>query len=204
MPPRALCLLLLLLLPLLSAATDGESQLAREPAELVARLHGNGLVVLEDVAASGADSFVVAYVLFERPRPHAVALVTDPARQTEWRPDLEGVETLERLPDGRVDAIRMRVLFRELTYHVRYRRDPQSGRIEWTLDSRFENDLQRFDGFWEFFELPEGRSLGRFGTLVDAGALVPAFMQRDLTRRSVVQTLQNCRLWVDSDGDWRP
>ena len=196
-------LALLLLLPLLSGATAGESLLATEPAELVARLRGTGLVVLEDVAASGADSFVVAYVLFDRPRSRAMALVTDPSRQTEWRPDLTGVETLERLPDGRIDEVRMRILFRDLTYRVRYRRDP-NGRIEWKLDPRFENDLERFEGFWEFFELPEGRTLGRFGTLVDAGALVPAFVQRDLTRRSVVQTLENCRLWVDSDGDWRP
>jgi hypothetical protein len=198
-------LALLLMLPLLlGAGTDGESLLATEPAELVARLRDSGLVVLEDVAGSGADSFVVAYVLFDRPRPQAIALVTDPARQTEWRPDLTSVETLERVPDGRIDEVRMRILFRELTYRVRYRRDPGNGRIEWKLDPRFDNDLRRFEGFWEFFELPDGRSLGRFGTRVDAGAMVPAFMQRDLTRRSVVQTLENCRLWVDSDGNWRP
>lgn len=197
-------LALLLLLPLLSGATDGESLLAGEPPELVARLRDTGLVVLEEVAGSGADSFVVAYVLFDRPRTRAMALVTDPSRQTEWRPDLTAVETVERLPEGRVDEVSMRILFRDLTYRVRYRKDPGSGRIEWQLDPRFDNDLRRFEGFWEFFELPEGRTLGRFGTLVDAGALVPSFMQRDLTRRSVVQTLENCRHWVDSDGGWRP
>jgi hypothetical protein len=72
------------------------------------------------------------------------------------------------------------------------------------LDERFENDLAVLEGFWEFHALEDGRTLGRFGTRVDAGAAIPAFMQRDLTRRSVVKTMENCRTWVDSDGAWRP
>jgi hypothetical protein len=87
---------------------------------------------------------------------------------------------------------------------VRYRRDPQTDRIEWALDPRFDNDLARFEGFWEFYPMKDGGTLGRFGTRVDAGAAVPAFMQRDLTRRNVVKTMGDCRKWVDSNGTWRP
>jgi hypothetical protein len=196
--------LISLLVPLLGASLDGPQLLGAEPPELGARLREGGLVVLEDAGAADRDGFVVAYVLFARPRPRAIALVTDAARQVEWRPDLQQIETVERLPDGRIDRVRMRILFRDVTYHVRYRRDAVTGRIDWRLDPHSQNDLLRFEGFWEFYEMPEARTLARFGTLVDAGALVPAFVQRDLTRRSVRRTLENCRRWVDSDGAWRP
>lgn len=182
----------------------GESVLAQEPRELVQRLHEQGIVVLEDVASTERTTFVIAYVIFEQPRSRVIALVTEASRQTEWRTDLNSVAVVEDAPPTRVDEVRMRVMFRELVYRVRYQRDPETDRIAWALDERFENDLAVLEGFWEFHPLENGRTLGRFGTRVDAGAAIPAFVQRDLTRRSVVKTMGNCREWVDSDGAWRP
>jgi hypothetical protein len=182
----------------------GESVLAQEPPELVERLQEQGIVVLEDIASTERTTFVIAYVIFEQPRSRVIALVTEASRQTEWRTDLKSVAVVEDAPPTRVDEVRMRVMFRELVYRVRYQRDPETDRIAWALDERFENDLAVLEGFWEFHPLENGRTLGRFGTRVDAGAAIPAFMQRDLTRRSVVKTMENCREWVDSDGAWRP
>lgn len=187
-----------------AALPTGESVLSEEPPELVERLRERGIVVMEDVASDERSTFVVAYVMFAQPRERAIALVTDPKRQLEWRSDLSGVETLETAPGIRVDEIRIRVLFRELVYRVKYQRDPTTDRIAWALDPRFENDLERFEGFWEFYSLANGGTLGRFGTRVDAGVALPAFVQRDLTRRNVVDTMENCRRWVDSNGAWRP
>jgi len=186
------------------AKPTGESVLSQEPPELAQRLRERGIVVMEDVASDERATFVVAFVIFAQPRERAIALVADPKRQLEWRTDLSGVETVETVADSRVDEVRIRVLFRELVYRVKYHRDPETDRISWALDPRFENDLDRFDGFWEFYPLENGGTLGRFGTRVDAGIAVPAFMQRDLTRRSVVGTMENCRRWVDSNGAWRP
>jgi hypothetical protein len=188
----------------LAGTKPGESVLAQEPPELVERLHEHGIVVMEDVASTERTTFVIAYVIFQQPRPRAIALVTDASRQTEWRADLKSVAVVEDAPPIRVDEVRMRVIFRDMIYRVRYQRDPHTDRIAWTLDERFDNDLAVLEGFWEFHPLEDGRTLGRFGTRVDAGAAIPAFMQRDLTRRSVVKTMENCREWVDSDGAWRP
>jgi hypothetical protein len=186
------------------AAPSGEAVLSREPPELVQRLYEQRMVVMEDVANTGRPSFVIAYVMFEQPRERARALVTDPTRQTEWRKDLSRVDVVETTADTRVDEVALKVMFRELVYRVKYRRDAETDRIEWTLDPSFDNDLDRFEGFWEFYPLRNGATLGRFGTHVDAGVAIPAFMQRDLTRRSVVTTMENCRKWVDSGGEWRP
>jgi hypothetical protein len=149
-------------------------------------------------------SFVIAYVIFAQPRERVVELLTDPGRQAEWRTDLESVEVVERVGQMRVDEVRMRVMFRDLVYRIRYDRDPTTDRIAWRLDPRFANDLDLLEGFWEFYAMEDGTTLGRFGTRVDAGAAIPAFMQRDLTRRSVVRTMEDCRNWVDSNGAWRP
>jgi hypothetical protein len=188
----------------LAGTKPGESVLAQEPPELVERLHEQGIVVMEDVANTERTTFVIAYVIFQQPHPSVVALITDGGRQTEWRTDLKSVAVVETTPQTRVDEVRMRVLFRDMVYRVRYQRDPQTDRIAWALDERFDNDLAVLEGFWEFHPLEDGRTLARFGTRVDAGAAIPAFMQRDLTRRSVVNTMENCRKWVDSNGAWRP
>lgn len=200
---RLAALLLAALVGLGAGAPSGESVLAQEPPELAARLHENGLVVLEDVADTDPQSFVIAWVIFAKPRERAVALVTDPTRQTEWRPGLDSIEVVETVGDARTDEIHMRVLFRELVYRVNYLRDAATQRITWTLDPRFDNDLERFEGSWEFYALADGRTLARFGTRVDAGSVFPAAVQRSLTRRNVVDTMEACKKWVDSDGRWR-
>lgn len=194
-----------LLLPLLlgAAGKTGERVLSQEPPELTRQLQTQGVVVLEDVASAERTTFVIAYVLFDKPRARAMELVTDPTRQTEWRPGIEDVRVVERSPPNRVDEVRMKVLFRELVYRVAYHRDPATERISWTLDPTFDNSLTTFEGFWEFYPMADDRTLGRFGTRVDAGAAIPAFMQRNLTRRSVVETMGNCLRWVNSDGTWR-
>jgi catechol 2,3-dioxygenase-like lactoylglutathione lyase family enzyme len=187
-----------------AALPAGEAVLAKEPPELVQELEERGLVVLEDVASRERTTFVIAYVRFAQPRARVVALVTDPARQLEWRTDIESVEVVERTEWTRLDEVTMRLIFRDFVYRVRYVRDPETERIAWSLDPSFDNSFARLDGFWEFYALAEGGTLGRFGTRVDAGAAIPAFMQRDLTRRNVVKTMEKCRKWVDSDGEWRP
>jgi hypothetical protein len=201
---RAGALAIASLVALGAGAPNGENVLAQEPPELVAQLREQGMLVMEDVASSDPQSFVVAWVIFTQPRERAVALVTDGSRQREWRPGIDGVETVERNGTARVDEVRMRVMFRELVYRVKYQRDEETQRITWSLDPRFDNDLETFDGFWEFYALADGRTLGRFGTRVDAGMVLPAAMQRSLTRRNVVDTMKACKRWVDSDGRWRP
>jgi hypothetical protein len=204
MSARSRLALLPLLALCLGVERSGEEVLAQEPPELARQLDDAGLVVMEDVASSERTTFVIAYVRFEKPRERAMALVTDPSRQLEWRPDLESVRVVETDGPDRVDEVRMKVMFRELVYRVKYHRDPDTDRISWTLDPRFDNALSTFEGFWEFYPMRNGGTLGRFGTRVDAGAAIPAFMQRNLTRRSVVDTMGSCRKWVDSDGAWRP
>ena len=98
-------------------------------------------------------------------------------------------------------------MFTTFVYRVRYRDLwDTDGRFEWTLDPGFDNDIEKFEGFWEFypFEKDPNRTLARFGSNVDIGPAVPRFIQRGMTRKTVFGYLKNVRLWINSDGEWRP
>ncbi len=187
------------------ARPSAESVLSGEPPELVSRLQDERVLVLEDVGES-EQSFIVAYVLFERSREHVVGLLRQASRQSEYRPELNKVRTIRTLPDGRIDEQELKILFRKLTYRLRYQDDPTSERITWELDPDFDNDLARMDGFWELYGFADSpqRTLGRFGSNVEVGAGVPKFVQKGMSRKTVLRYVRNFREWIDSDGEWRP
>ena len=91
-----------------------------------------------------------------------------------------------------------------ISYWLRYQWDVSAGRISWTLDPRFPNGLRVTDGFWELEEVDAAHTLGRFGTRVDVGPALPAFLEEIATRKNLPQTLDRCRRWIDSDGRYRP
>ena len=44
----------------------------------------------------------------------------------------------------------------------------------------------------------------RFGSRIDVGPALPAFLQDMATRSKLPEAMQNVRRWVDSGGTWRP
>lgn len=179
--------------------------LANQPPELLERLEKNRVVVLEDVSKDrDRANFTIAYVLFDKPAVEVMELVRQSWRQAEFRPELKSVEVIQKGELRRIDEHRIKILFSTIVYRLVYQQDPLTGRIEWSLDPDFDNGLSRLDGFWEIWELGDGRTLGRFGSVVDVGPFVPAFIQETMARRTVVQAITNCRRWVDSGGTWRP
>lgn len=185
-------------------SVTAESILAQEPPELVERLFEEKMLLIEVAKKEGEGTLFVAYVLFEQPRRRVVQLLIQAERQREYRPELRRVEVVERGPDTRVDEHRLRIMFTKVVYRLRVRRDRTTERLSWHLDPSFDNDLRRMKGFWEFHELGENRTLGRFGSIVDVGRAVPRVLQDVLSRKTVLRTVENTRKWVDSDGRWRP
>ena len=190
----------------IGARPSAESVLEREPAALVDELSGEKIAVVQGGGGDGPESFVVAYVLFERSHSDVLQLLKQAARQPEYRPELKSVKTVERLPDGRVDEQVLKIVFRKLRYRLQYSEDPDTGRLEWRLDPRFDNDLRKMEGFWELyaFATDPARTLGRFGSSVDVGQGVPKFIQRGMGKKTVLRYVRNCRQWIDSNGEWRP
>jgi len=149
------------------------------------------------------DDMHIALVLFERPKEYVRQLLVQSSRQKEYRPELKRLEPIESTPEGSLDEYRIRVMFVNITYRMRYVVDREHCRITWALDPEFENDLKDVEGFWELHEIDAGRTLARFGTRVDVGPAVPGFIQDFATQKNVPQTVDRARRWVDSGGTWR-
>lgn len=185
------------------AVLTAEQLLAEESEERRNRLLEEHVLMAEG-GGSSQDGYVTAYVVFDHTRERVYRFLSQTARQTEFRPELAGVDTVRMNHDGPTDEHRIRVLFKQLTYRLRYRLDPQHGRMTWELDEDFENDIEKIEGFWELYEMEDGRTLARFGASVDVGTAVPAFMQDWITRKNIPSAMENTRKWVDSGGTFRP
>jgi hypothetical protein len=177
-----------------------------EPPELVQRLLEDKVVLLPASGERGARGAAVAraLVLFAKPRSRVIQLFLQTERQTEYRPELVKLDTLERSRGGVVMAQEMRIMLKPIRFWLRYQWDVTAGRFSWTLDPRFPNDLRSLEGFWELQEVDAEHTMGRTGTQVDVGAAIPAFLQEAATRNNLHDTLDRCRRWVDSDGRYRP
>jgi hypothetical protein len=189
-------------------ARNADQILAHQPVAVRAALEKQKVLVVEDLGGErdGARSFIVAWVIFERARSEVLARLREAERQPEYRPELGRVQTVEHFENGRVDEQRLRILFTDFVYRLRYTEDPVTERLEWRLDPRFDNDLKAVEGFWELYPYGSNprRTLARFGSHVDVGSAVPRFVQRGLSRSTVLRYVENTRRWVDSGGTWRP
>ncbi len=185
--------------PAQPSALTAQSILAAQSREVLDELDSRSWVMLDDPADA---TYVTALVIFEQPLERSWRLMSQTGRQVEFRPELKANDTLETYEDGTLERQRLRIMFTNIVYHLRYRLEPEAHRFSWELDARRENDLKEVSGFYEFHALDEGRTLARFGTRVDVGAL-PDFLQDYATRKNVPKSIQNARRWVNSDGTWR-
>jgi hypothetical protein len=182
-----------------------EAVLARYSLAVVQRLQQDRVVLLAPGETDGVpDSFVQALVIFSQPRRRTLRLLSQTARQTEFRPELRQVETIEWDDTTALDEHRMAIMFVQIDYRLRTHFDFQRGRIWWELDPTFQNDLEHVEGFWQLYELGPNQTLGRFGTQVQVGAALPVWLQDYATRKNVPQTMEHVRRWVDSGGSYRP
>jgi hypothetical protein len=145
-----------------------------------------------------------ALVLFQRPLAEVLGLLASTPRQKEYRPELNRLEVIEASEHGDVVEYRLRVMLTTLRYRARHSWDFAGGRIWWTLDPEFPNDMQVLDGLWELRALDSKRTLGRFTTRIYLGPALPTFLQDYATRSKLPESMDQTRRWVDSGGKWRP
>ena len=183
-----------------------ETILAIQPARIRDRLMEKNVIVMQEMGDEGplSGGFIMAYVIFGQPIERAYRLLSQSARQIEFRPELTSIETIEVSESGAIDVQRLKILFQRYVYYLEYRLDPRKRRIEWRLDTRFDNDLEDVEGFWELYAMADDRTLGRSGTSVNVGRAVPAFLQDWITRKNLPKTMERARKWVNSEGTWRP
>jgi hypothetical protein len=210
-PLRAALLWLTLALPLASVsaqqppASSGGAGLEPPSASLLSELESHRVVLSENASGDGDRAGnAQALVLFERPRLEVLKLLASTPRQKEYRPELTRLQVIEASERSDVAEYRVRFMLTTLVYRARHGWDMEAGRVWWTLDPAFDNDVEVLDGLWELRALDARRTFGRFTTRIDLGPSVPAFLQDYATRKQLPASMETLRRWVDSGGRWRP
>jgi len=175
---------------------------SKHPEDVVDELLEEGSVVLPQ----GDDDFegFRALLIFKQPPARVMQLLSQSARQAEYRPELREVQTIGRNVAGTTEQHRLRIAFVDVVYRVHTRTDFAQSRIAWALDPHYDNAVERIEGSWKVDELSDGRSLGHFSTIVDVGAALPDFLENAIAAKLLPSTIENIRRWVDSDGRYRP
>jgi len=212
-PVRAgLLLLAVLALPLTSARAQQPPASLQSvafdppPPAVLAELQQHPVLLADKPNESDDDHSgrAQAWVLFQQPRLEVLRLLASTPRQQEYRPELTRLQVIEASEHGDVAEYRVRFMLTTLVYRARHGWDLDSGRVWWTLDPSFDNDMQVLDGLWELRELDAKHTLGRFSTRISMGPALPAFLQEYATRKKLPDSMEQVRRWVDSDGAWRP
>ena len=154
--------------------------------------------------ASGESLYIGALVLFDQPLDRTQRLLSQTGRQHEYLPELKEADTIRWDGNVVINEHHVRILFIRFNYRIRTEFDFEAGRIWWALDPDHENDLDVLEGYWEFYEMDGSQTLGRFKTRVVLGSALPRFLQNAATRRNVPRVIERMRLWVNSEGAYRP
>jgi hypothetical protein len=154
--------------------------------------------------ADGDFEGMEALVLFDMPPQQVLALLAQTGRQREYRPDLRSIESIEHTRVAAVDQHRMRVLFINVEYRVRYQFDYEHGQMTWRLEPGHGGSLEALEGFWVLYAFGDGRTLAHFGTHVRVTDALPSPVQQLATRSKLPSDLQHTRQWVNSNGRSRP
>lgn len=206
---------LALLLPLLALAAPAQPPPSNPPAtgeeivaslapELAERLQQEKVVMLQEFDEEQAyGGMIHALVLFERPRNEVIRLLIQSPRQKEFRPELREARLVQEFEGGQVVHYEIRMMLMTVEYRSRHTWNFETGEVWWSLDPDYDNDLAALEGHWEVFSLGPERSVARFGTRIDVGAL-PGFLQDYASRRKLPEAMHNVRKWIDSGGTFRP
>jgi len=185
-----------------TAPQTAESVLAGYSPEIVERLHNEKFTLLPK--PTGGSFYIGALVLFDQPFEKTYRLLSQAERQHEYLPELKTADMIRRDGAAVINEHEVRIIFIRLNYRIRTESDFDSGRIWWVLDPSYENDLDVLEGAWEFYEVDESQTLGLFKTRVVVGPVIPSFIQNAATRRNVPRIVERMRLWVNSEGTYRP
>jgi hypothetical protein len=214
MPPDRLRVAALCAVLLASAVAHGQALPVSAPNSpffapnpgLLSDLESERVVLLEQRAPEDGDRVARSevLVLFQQPRGKVMRMLASTTRQIEYRTELERLHIVEAGEDSDLAEYRVRFMLTTLSYRARHRWDFEHGRVWWSLDPKFPNDMETLDGLWELRALDDARTLGHFSTRIDLGPAVPAFLQDYATHRKLPEAMEQIRRWVDSDGRWRP
>jgi uncharacterized protein YndB with AHSA1/START domain len=163
-----------------------------------AALARDGLVVQDQLTASGAPMRLVAAVKFNRPVNEVYALLTRPSEHASFLPNVARSKTFGVRTDEaeQVDyEVAMVFRFKFRTQHWYY---PEHRRIEWALDPTGEDGLLEQAGSWQLYELDAATTVAQYTTRMVINGAVFNLVRGIGERGGVVQSLLATKKHVEA------
>lgn len=167
-----------------------------------------GEVVVSDASVTGPDGT-------KRLRGTAVAIVAAPPQRVwetimdhdrfgEFMPSVEECRIVEDDGRSRVVSYRLKVAWAEISYSLLLQYDPEKWRVEGGLDKSRPHQIADTQLAWDLEPLDGGsRTKVSYSVYLDSGRLMPAFVERLLTKRQLPTVLENVRNRALSGGTWK-
>ena len=173
------------------------------PEQIAAVKQGEMVILQEDQSNTGEQKrFIRCAMVFDQPIEKAWALIGQTERQDEYLPGLDNCELVKR--EGNWDQVdfHVKIFFVKIDYRVKHERDPERYYQWWNLDPSYDNDLAHLEGYWQFYAMDDGRTLGRYGTKLVVARFIPDSIQEYLTKNDLPKNLDAVRKWINSAGAW--
>ena len=186
--------------------TEGQAYFDALPLELQRTLlkEGQSLMGEQKETESGSYAgYIKAVAIFKQPKARTYELIIHPTLQPLYLPRLTGAKAVDDPPFGELVEFKLKVLFSSFKFYTRHWFYPEYARIEWALDSKKKSDIALQEGYWQLYKLDDNTTIGEYGTRVDTGVAVPAFVQNFLARKDIPKALTAFRKYIDSDGKYR-
>lgn len=191
-------------LPVTASAGEGKAVLAALSAKERAALDKKGVIVSNSISNAGDIKGVIkAYVVVKQPKQRVWELLQNPERQNTYLPRLDKTKVIKREPNYLLAYFKTGVSFVTVETQIEHRWFPEVSRLAWGLDPNYDNDLKQQDGYYNVYALDDTTSLLEMGTLLEASALVPNFVQEYLTKTDLPEAMVAVKKYMDSDGKYR-
>ena len=159
----------------------------------------SGDVVRQDLGREGSASDLAAgqggASLVPRPPREVWAVLTDFERWPEFMPLVNKTRVARREGANKLwVAQSYSVMWYPMRHTTVYELDPDDGTLRWHLDPDQPHDIASSEGSWQLVAVEDGRAtVVRYQSHISAGRAVPAFLERRLRERSLVQMLSGLR-----------
>jgi ribosome-associated toxin RatA of RatAB toxin-antitoxin module len=159
----------------------------------------SGDVIRQDLGRDASESYVVAgqggTSLVKRSPREVWAVLTDFERWPEFMPLVNKTEVARREGANKLwVAQSYSVMWYPMHHPTVYELDPDDGVLRWHLDLDQPHDIASSEGSWQLVAVEDGRAtVVRYQSHISAGRAVPAFLERRLRERSLVQMMSALR-----------
>lgn len=174
------------------------------PAQIASVKRGEVVILQEDLSsADQSQRLIRSAMVFNQPLEKTWALFHQTELQHEYLPRLDNCVLVRREANWDQVDFFVKVLFVDITYRVKHEFEPGRYYFHWALDPSFNNDLAHLEGYWQFYAMDDGRTLGRYGTKVVTADFIPDSVQEFLTRRDLPEALAAVQKRINSGGTWK-